>query len=373
MHPPKSVLRPRRRRRKMAPLVVALCVVLPIALGILQTRQGGGKPSGDAPGKPPAGQSQIVTAPSIPRAPTGTGVTVTLLPEQGERLDEMGVYEMASQSIVSVESKHKDGVNIGTGIVLTQDGYIITNAHVVEGARSVEVLTEDYSSYTARMVGYDETEDLAVLKIQAEGLIPARFGDSNHLRCGQSVCAIGDALGYRATITSGIVSALYQDVEVGDAVMPVIQTSAAINHGNSGGALLNDRGQVVGVVVAKMVSGDGSTEAIGFAIPTQRMKYVVDTLIAGGDPEQGFFGITVYLQRQPGGGLKVMEVAPDSDAAAKGIREGDVILRANGMDVRVSEDLSKVKLPLGPGGEVELECRRDGEDFTVTVALGGGN
>ena len=371
MHPPKPVLRPRRRRGRTVRLVVALCLVLPLVLGVMQSLRPGQKPSGGSGGKNPAGQSQVVAPPSIPRAPTGTGVTVPLLAVQGDVLNEEQIYDKARLSIVSVESRRDGRVNIGTGIVLTEDGYIITNAHVVEGAHSVEVITEDYATYPARMVGYDEQEDLAVLKIQAKGLQPAAFGDSDPLRCGQKVCAVGDALGYRATITSGIVSALYQDVEVGTAVMPVIQTSAAINRGNSGGALLNDRGQVVGVVVAKMVSGDGSAEAVGFAIPTRRVKYVVDTLIAGGDPEQGFFGITVYLQRVDGGGLEVLEVDPDSDAARQGIRAGDVILRANGMEVQVSEDLSKVKLPLGPGDPVELECRRDGQDFTVTVTLGG--
>lgn len=146
-------------------------------------------------------------------------------------------------------------------MVLTQDGYIITNAHVVAGASAVSVPPPSNRTVPASLVGFDAAEDLAVLKVDAAGLIPAQFGDSNTLRIGEPVAALGDSLGYRATFTDGIVSALDREVKVEGITMSLIQTTAAINYGNSGGPLLNQYGQVVGINTIKIVTEDGSAEA----------------------------------------------------------------------------------------------------------------
>ena len=169
-----------------------------------------------------------------------------------------------------------------------------------------------------------------MLKVEASGLAPARFGDSNTLRIGEPVAALGDSLGYRATFTDGIVSALCRSVEVDGITMVLIQTSAAINFGNSGGPLLDQYGQVMGINTIKIVTEDGSAEGLGFAIPSQRVKYVADRLIAGEKVRAGVFGFTVSTVPLEGGGLQLVEVEKTSDAWVKGLRDGDVILAAGG-------------------------------------------
>ena len=312
---------------------------------------------------------QDTSPPSIPQAETGTGVTVALEPARQEALDFVQIYDLASPSTVSIESAGDDGYSAGTGIVLTEDGYLITNAHVVAGAARVRVLLHDKRVLNASLVGFDAVEDLAVLKIDAEGLTPAHFGDSNTLRIGEPVAALGDPLGYRTTITDGIVSALYREVEVDGITMTLIQTSAAINFGNSGGPLLNQYGQVMGINTIKIVTDDGSAEGLGFAIPSRRVKYVADRLIAGEEVKAGVFGFMVYTAPAEGGGLMLRSVERNSDAWAKGLRAEDILLEANGQPITGLEDLIRLKLSLGAGDTVTLTCLRDGERFTVDVEL----
>ena len=166
----------------------------------------------------------------------------------------------------------RSGMGEGTGIVMTADGYIITNAHVVEGAIQAFVTTANDVTYDVQLVGMSLEEDLAVLKVEAQELSPAEFGDSFALRVGEEVSALGNPLGYRMSLSTGVVSALDRELVVEGSTMHLIQTTAAINFGNSGGALFNDRGQVVGVTAVKIVTDDGSTEGLGFAIHTERVK-----------------------------------------------------------------------------------------------------
>jgi S1-C subfamily serine protease len=254
-------------------------------------------------------------------------------------------------------------------VVLTQDGYIVTNAHVVAGAEQVQVVLSDNRVLQASLVGFDADEDLAVLKVEADGLTPAEFGDSSLLRCGDPVAAIGDPLGYRSTITDGIVSAVDREVKVEGVTMVLIQTSAAINFGNSGGALINQYGQVVGITTVKIVTDDGSAEGLGFAIPSQRVKYVVDALIDGRQIQPGVFGFTVLTHPVDGGGLQLESVHPSSDAYQKGLRAGDVITAVNGQPITAVQDLARLKLSLGSGDRVALTYLRDGASYTVEVAL----
>ena len=307
--------------------------------------------------------------PSIPRAATGTGVTVTLSPAQGEALSYSEIYDRAIPSAISIEAVSSEGYSSGSGVVLTEDGYLITNAHVVAGARSVSVMLYDNRVLPASLVGFDAVEDLAVLKIEASGLTPAQFGDSNTLRIGEPVAALGDSLGYRSTFTDGIVSSLDRQVEVDGVTMVLIQTSAAINFGNSGGPLLNQYGQVMGINTIKIVTEDGSAEGLGFAIPSRRVKYVADRLIAGEEVKAGVFGFTVKTIALVGGGLELADVERTSDAWAKGLRAGDVITAANGQPVTGLQDLTRIKLGLGPGDVVTLTYLRDGESYTVDVEL----
>ena len=183
------------------------------------------------------------------------------------------------------------------------------------------------------------------------------------------MAALGDSLGYRATFTDGIVSALDREVQVDDTKMTLIQTSAAINYGNSGGPLFNQYGQVVGINTVKIVSEDGSAEGLGFAIPSRRVKYVADRLIAGEEVRAGIFGFMVYRTLAEGGGLELQSVERSSDAWAKGLRSGDVLLEANGVPITGLEVLTRLKLDLGAGDSVTLTYLRNGERYTVDVEL----
>ena len=296
-------------------------------------------------------------------------MTVELRLDTGETLTYTQIYDKNLPSMVSIQAEDAKSYSTGTGVVLTSDGYIITNAHVVAGADKVQVVCSDNRVLDAALVGFDANEDLAVLKVEATDLTPAEFGDSFALRCGDPVAAIGDPLGYRSTITDGIVSALDRDVDVDGVSMVLIQTSAAINMGNSGGALINQYGQVVGITTVKIVTDDGSAEALGFAIPSRRVKYVADTLIAGKTVRRGIFGFTVLTHPAQGGGLTLDSVDKASDAYAQGLRAGDVLIAANGQSLNAVEDLVRLKQSLGAGDAVSLTYVRDGQSYTASVAL----
>ena len=376
--PPRPVLRPRRRKRRfslpvcmgLAALLVALAAIGAVmdSLWPVQLLPGGDE---DYAYRQPGHDEEKLdtTPPAIPRAETGTGVTVELCQDSGESLTYTQIYDKNLPSMVSIQAEDAKSYSTGTGVVLTADGYLITNAHVVAGADKVQVACADNRVLDAALVGFDAREDLAVLKVEADDLTPAEFGDSFALRCGDPVAAIGDPLGYRSTITDGIVSALDRDVEVDGTSMVLIQTSAAINMGNSGGALINQYGQVVGITTVKIVTDDGSAESLGFAIPSRRVKYVADTLIAGKQVRRGIFGFTVLTRTAQGGGLTLDSVDKTSDAYAKGLRAGDVLTAADGQSLNAVEDLVRLKQSMGAGDTVSLTYVRSGQSRTVSVAL----
>ena len=308
--------------------------------------------------------------PSIPAAGPAQGVSLALRPAQGEPLTFTQIYERVRPSCVSVLSFGAASYNTGSGVIFTEDGYVLTNAHVVAGAQEVQVTLSDNRTFGASLVGFDADEDLAVLKIEAAGLTPAQFGRSDDLRCGDPVAALGDSLGYQATFTDGIVSALDRELVLDDgAVMTLIQTSAAINFGNSGGPLLNQYGQVVGITTIKIVSDDGSAESLGFAIPSSRVRYVVNQLLAGEEVRRAVFGFTVSTIPVEGGGLELLEVDRRSDGWTQGLRPGDVVTAVDGRPVTGTQDLSRVRQGLGPGDTVSLTYLRDGVSHTVEMAL----
>ena len=376
--PPRPVLRPRRRKRRfslpvcmgLAALLVALVAIGAVmdSLWPVQLLPGGDEDY--AYRQPNRDEEKLdTTPPAIPRAETGTGVTVELCQDSGESLTYTQIYDKNLPSMVSIQAEDAKSYSTGTGVVLTADGYLITNAHVVAGADKVQVACADNRVLDAALVGFDAREDLAVLKVEADDLTPAEFGDSFALRCGDPVAAIGDPLGYRSTITDGIVSALDRDVEVDGTSMVLIQTSAAINMGNSGGALINQYGQVVGITTVKIVTDDGSAESLGFAIPSRRVKYVADTLISGKQVRRGIFGFTVLTRTAQGGGLTLDSVDKTSDAYAKGLRAGDVLTAADGQSLNAVEDLVRLKQSMGAGDTVSLTYVRSGQSRTVSVAL----
>ena len=310
---------------------------------------------------------------ALPRAETGTGVTVPISPLSGPALTYAQVFERNQRSIVTIQVWDRTGSGQGTGIVLTEDGYLITNAHVVQNAQQVTVELHNRLRYSASLVGYDLMEDLAVLKINADGLVPAQFGDSALLRVGDQVSAIGNPLGYTMTMTPGIISAVDREVDMDGYSMFLLQTSAAINFGNSGGALLNDRGQVVGVTTVKIISADGSAEALGFAIPTERVKYVVDQLIAGEEIKTPMLGITVLEEAGSSLGLKVDQIEDWSDAGPQGLQVGDWIVAVDGIPVSTNRELARIKNLHRVGEYLLLEVLRSGERLEFSILLTEGS
>ena len=332
----------------------------------------------DAPDEsrePYPGYEQTATdqAITIPSCRARKDLRVELSAGHGEALTAEEVYARVNPATVTVVCDVSDtSASVGTGVIITADGYVLTNHHVVAGGRNCTVTLSDNVQYEAKYVVSDEVNDLAVLKIvDARDLPTAELGDSSLLTVGETVYAIGNPLGVelRGTFTDGLVSALDRDVDVDGRTMTLIQTNVALNSGNSGGPLINQYGQVVGITTIKIVTDDGSAEALGFAIPSTRVKYVVDALIDGQEIQTGVFGFTVITSPTDSGGLEIREVDPASDAYTKGIRAGDVIVAANGQPVTGTQDLTRIKLSLGPGDIVTLTCLRDGTEYTVDVML----
>ena len=292
---------------------------------------------------------------TVERAPTGDGTTLTIRGSKG------------------------DGMSLGTGVVMSEDGYIITNSHVIEGCGAVDVVLQDERVFQALLVGQDAQSDLAVLKIDCAGLTPAQFGDSTLLEVGDAVAAIGNPLGeeLRGTMTDGIISAINRDVNVDGYTMVLLQTTAALNSGNSGGALINDRGQVVGITNLKMRAYDNTVEGLGFAIPTTTVKTVVDALIAHGRvegrPTIGITGYTVTeeLAEEYGcpRGVAVQSVREGSDAQRQGVLPNDVIVAVNGETITDMDQLQAIKEGLAVGDVLTFRLWRGGHYLERDVAL----
>ena len=306
----------------------------------------------------------------------------TVASDEDGALSLQEIYRRCIGSVVSIVTVTPSGKASGTGIIMSEDGYVITNHHVIESAQAVSVLTSDNQEYAASVVGSDETSDLAVLKVEAEGLQAAEFGDSSVLQVGDSVAAIGDPLGtaLRGTMTDGIISAINRDLTVNDRTMSLIQTNAALNNGNSGGPLINCYGQVIGINTMKMsnfYSSSTTVEGIGFAIPIDTAKPIIDELIekgyVSGRPAIGIDGETLpatyrIYYRLPEG-IYVTRVYASSDAAAKGISEGDIITAINGIDVTTMEQLNRVKNQFTAGQTVTLTIYRSGSSYDVEIIL----
>ncbi len=292
------------------------------------------------------------------------------------------IYRRCSGSVVSILSATQSGKATGTGIIMSADGYIITNHHVIDDAQAVSVLTASDMEYAAVIVGSDETSDLAVLKVDATDLPAAEFGDSSVLQVGDLVVAIGDPLGVtlRGTMTDGIISAINRDLTVNDRTMTLLQTNAALNNGNSGGPLINCYGQVIGINTMKMsnyYASSASVEGIGFAIPIDTAKPIIDELIekgyVSGRPAIGIDGeslpTTYRIYYRLPDGIYITRVYQNSDAAAKGICEGDIITAINGTDVTTMEQLNRVKNQFTAGDTVTLTIYRGGVLYDVEVTL----
>jgi serine protease Do len=271
---------------------------------------------------------------------------------------------------------------VGSGVIISPDGYIVTNGHVVDGATEMRVTLNDRRVYTAKLVGVDKLNDVAVIKIDAHGLASVPWGDSTKLHPGQTVLAFGSPFGYfQFSVTRGIVSALdrpnpYSDDprKPGD----FIQTDAAINPGNSGGPLVDAHGEVVGINTF-IISGSGSFAGAGFAIPSQIVRASADAIIKNGAVHHGYLGIgmndvtpdnAVFFNLPDATGAIISEVTPDSPAGRAGLKSGDVLRELNGKKIDNSSMLQVAVSEMTPGTPIELGILRDGKPETIHVTVG---
>ena len=323
---------------------------------------------------------------------------ITLQPDENGILTKQMIAVKCKPSSVGIEvtkvtqsyfGAYKSS-GVGSGFILTDDGYIATNNHVIEGADEVTVMMDDGTKYPAKVIGADSVTDLAVIKIEATGLIPMEIGDSDLMRVGDSVIAIGTPAGieFAGTVTDGIVSAINRAVEVpaGNGYtkrMTLMQTNAAINPGNSGGPLINNKGEVVGINTLKLTE---EYEGIGFSIPINSAVSIFNQLISDGhvtnydqsfvtgngsigisavdvtEEESKFYGIPV--------GILVKQVKPGSSASAAGLRRGDIITAFNGTKTATVNELNELKSEFKAGDEVTLTVYRDPDQYVdITFKL----
>ena len=328
---------------------------------------------------------------TIPQVKAFSPLRIELHEQGSTLLSYQDIYAKCVPSIVGisayVDEKSDDYFYWGSGIILSEDGYIVTNSHIIEGSCRATVTLFDETEYSALLVGYDPRSDIAVLKIDAHGLTPAEFCSGEQAQVGDQIVALGNPLGseFRSSMTEGIISGIDRDIPYNDTTLTLVQISAPINGGSSGGALLNMYGQVLGITNMKMsatYSGATSIEGLGFAIPSKTVKSMADSLLASGEvkgrPALGLTvgGIPDAAKEQYGlpGGLYVSAVSEYSDCAAKGILVGDVILSVNGAAYEDSSELTTYLADLSVGDTLTLEVWRMDENgnsqtFTVVVSL----
>ena len=289
------------------------------------------------------------------------------------------IYKKVNPSVVSVISTTSEGTGSGSGVIMSKDGYIITNNHVVEDAQSVSVQLSDGTSLDAEIVGTDEQTDLAVIKVTpTSDLTAAEFGDSDELEPGEYAYAIGSPGGvqFANTITGGRISAINRDLTVNDRVMTLIQTDASINNGNSGGALINKYGQVVGITSAKLSGnafGSATVEGMGFAIPINTAKDVVDELIqngyVSGRPSIGITGQNVESSDGKVSGVQVYSIDSRAKAASEGLQVGDVITAVDGTPTPNMDKVNEVKQDKKAGDKLTLSVYRISTGKTVNITI----
>lgn len=297
-------------------------------------------------------------------------------------------YNVTSMFSIFGSSQTSTATATGSGIIISEDGYILTNNHVVssseaeayyqvsEATKVTVKLFDDDTEYDATIVGTDEETDLAVIKIDATGLTPAEFADSDSIKVGEFAMAVGSPLGLQSSITCGVVSAVNREVTDSDGkTYTLIQTDAAINAGNSGGALVNSEGKVIGVNTLKLTGDD--VEGMGFAIPINSTTDITSQLIQYSKVRRPYIGITgMDLDAETASanhlveGIYVRDVETFSAAEKGGIKIGDVIIKADGTNVKTMDELNAIKNSHSIGDEMTITVNRNGEEIDLTITLG---
>lgn len=320
----------------------------------------------------------------ISETPEGNGVPfgVVEAASDNDALSLKQIIKKNKPAVVGVVSSLYKGTtivgkNTGSGIIMSADGYVITNNHVVEDSYAPSVVLYDGREFTASVVGRDEKSDLAVLKIDADDLTYAEFGDSDTVEEGDLAVAIGNPMGLElsGTVTAGIISAVNRDLTINDRIMTLIQTDASINPGNSGGPLINQYGQVIGINSVKIASSE--VEGLGFAIPINYAKPIIDDLIENGyvknRPVIGISGRNVSQSAADFYGMPrgvyVDYVSPNGYAVEAGLREGDVITGINGKKIVSMSELNYEKEKYKAGDSVTLDVWREGRELEINIKL----
>ena len=360
---------PRTARRPVALIASASLVAAVVATALLAGGVGG------AVGATLTARSEPPAASTASSAPIVAGSTSTT--------DIEAVSAKVLPSVVQIAFSGQAGSGTGSGVVLSQDGIILTNNHVVAEAAdggSLTVTLHDGRTASATIVGRDPGADLAVIRVEnVDNLVPVQLGSSADLKVGQQVVAIGSPLGLSGTVTSGIVSALNRPVVSGDAsggstsVLNAIQTDAAVNPGNSGGALVDAQGRLVGInsAIATLGASQGAQSGsigLGFAIPIDQAKRIADELVKNGVASRAVLG--VQSQDAQGGGAQLTTVAEGSGAAKAGLQVGDVVTSLGGIRIANSEGLLATVRSQAPSSTVDVTYVRDGKTSTVKVGLG---
>ncbi len=283
------------------------------------------------------------------------------------------------QFSVPREAPQQREEGLGSGVIMTPNGYIVTNNHVVDGATSVRVTLSDKREFAAKVIATDPKSDIAVVKIDASNLPCITVGDSSKIQVGDYALAVGDPFGVGKTVTMGIVSATGRSHLGIEDYEDFIQTDAPINPGNSGGALVNDRGELIGINTAIIAHGSSGNQGIGFAIPVNMVRNVMDQLIQHGKVTRAYLGIVpqdvtpamakAFGENEVNGAL-VGDVSPNSPAARSGLEKGDIILDVNGKPVADSNDLRMTISMMQPDASVNLRVFRNGGERNVNVQLG---
>jgi serine protease Do len=272
--------------------------------------------------------------------------------------------------------------SLGSGVIVNPDGYILTNNHVVDGASDVQVTLSDKRQLKAKIVGTDPRTDIAVLKIPTSGLATVTLGDSAKAKVGDIVLAIGDPFGIGETVTMGIVSATGRRdlrLEGPEGYEDFIQTDASINPGNSGGALVNTRGELIGINTAIISNGGGGNQGIGFAVPVNMARSIMEQILKSGKVTRGFLGVSIQevtpdlakaFNLPSAEGALVGDVTPDSPGAKAGLQKGDVITTLNGQKISDYHDLRLRISQTAPGTKINMDVYRNGQKMQMTAALG---
>ncbi|MDD3008296.1 MAG: Do family serine endopeptidase [Arcobacter sp.] len=268
--------------------------------------------------------------------------------------------------------------SLGSGVIVSKDGYIVTNNHVIENAEEITVtIGDDTTEYNAKLIGRDADSDIAVIKIESNvSLNPIKLGDSNSLLVGDVIFAIGNPFGIGSTVTQGIISALNKNKVGINRYENYIQTDASINPGNSGGALVDSRGALIGINTA-IISKSGGNNGIGFAIPVAMVKDVVEKLVADGKVTRGYLGVAiadmdselskVYKRKE---GALILDISSETPAAKYGLKRGDLIYAINGKEIKDRSSLQNTIASFKPDEKIKIDLERDGKDMSLNIVLG---